>query len=157
MDLVIAAFVIGVIGTAVMDLGNLLFSRFGATSRVDLRILGRMARGWARGRFRYTGPGEMEETENEAILGFLTHYGIGVGLAIPYLLGWELIVGGSASPSFAVIYGVGTTVASWFLVYPSMGLGLLGLKSPEGWKAAYSSLANHIFYGIGLGGGLYLL
>jgi hypothetical protein len=157
MDLVIAVLVIGVIGTAVMDLGNILFARFGVISRVDLRILGRMARGWARGRFRYAGPGEMEETHNEAILGFLTHYSIGVGLAIPYLLGWELIVGGSASPAYAVIYGVGTTVASWFLVYPSMGLGVLGLKSPEGWKPAFSSLSNHLFYGIGLAGGLVLM
>lgn len=154
MDLVIRAVVIGVVGTVVMDLGNLLFARFALILRVDLRVLGRMARGWARGRFRYADPSEMEETQREAVYGFLTHYSIGVGLAVPYLLGWELLVGGPASPAFAVIYGIATTVASWFLVYPSMGFGVLGLRSPEGWKAALSSLSNHLFYGLGLAAGL---
>jgi hypothetical protein len=157
MDLVIAAIVIGVVGTAGMDLGNLLFSRLGLISRVDLRILGRMARGWTRGRFRYGHPSEMKETPSEVLYGVLTHYSIGVGLAVPYLLGWELLVGGPASPSFAVIYGISTTVASWFFVYPSMGFGMLGLRSPEGWKSAPSSLANHLFYGLGLAAGVAIL
>ena len=154
MDLVIAAVVIGVVGTAGMDVGNLLFSRFGLISRVDLRILGRMARGWTRGRFRYGHPSEMRETRNEVLFGLFTHYSIGVGLAVPCVLGWELLVGGPPSASFAVIYGLATTVASWFFVYPSMGFGMLGLRSPEGWKPALSSLANHLFYGLGLAAGL---
>ncbi|MGD8319552.1 MAG: DUF2938 family protein [Gemmatimonadota bacterium] len=157
MDLVIAAVVAGVVGTAVMDLGNLLFARLGVISRVDLRILGRMARGWARGRFRYADPSEMEKIRHEAVYGAATHYCIGVGLAASYLLGWELLVGGRASPAFAVIYGIATTAASWFLVYPSMGFGVLGLRSPEGWKAALSSLSNHLFYGLGLAAGVVLV
>lgn len=157
MDLVIAAVGIGVVGTAVMDLGNFLFARYGVISRVDLRILGRMARGWARGRFRYADPSEMEGTRNEAVYGLVTHYSIGVGLTIPYLLGWELLVGGPASPALGVVYGITTTAASWFLVYPSMGFGALGLRSPDGWKAALSSLANHLFYGLGLAIGLVLV
>jgi hypothetical protein len=154
MDLIIAAVMIGVVGTATMDLGNLLFARLGVISRVDLRMLGRMARGWARGRVRYGDPSEMGRTRNEAVYGFVTHYSIGVGLSILYLLGWELLVGGPASPTIAVLYGIATTVASWFLVYPSMGFGMLGLRSPEGWKAALSSLSNHLFYGLGLAVGL---
>ena len=157
MDLVISAVVIGVVGTAVMDAGNLLVARFGVISRVDLRILGRMARGWAHGRFCYGHPNEMEEIEYEAAYGFVTHYCIGVGLAAPFLLGWEFLVGGPASPAFAVIYGIATTVASWFFVYPAMGFGVLGLRSPEGWKPALSSLSNHLFYGLGLAAGLGLV
>jgi hypothetical protein len=157
MDLIMTAVVIGVVGTVVMDAGNLLFAHFGLISRIELRILGRMARGWARGRVRYGHPREMTETENEVVYGALTHYCIGVGLATLYLLGWEFLVGGPASPAFAVIYGIATTVASWFFVYPSMGFGALGLRSPEGWKPAFSSLANHLFYGLGLAAGIAIL
>jgi hypothetical protein len=157
MDLFIGAVVIGVVGTAVMDLGNLLSARSGRISRIDLRLLGRMARGWARGRFRYAHPSEMEKTEKEAVYGFLTHYSIGVGLAIPFLLGWKVLVGGPPSPAVAVLYGLATTVASWFLVYPSMGFGVLGLRASEGWKPALSSLLNHLFYGLGLAAGLLVL
>jgi hypothetical protein len=157
MDLIIAGVVVGVVGTVVMDLGNIVFARFGVISRIDLRMIGRMAGGWARGRFRYGHPTEMEEAANEVLYGFVTHYCIGVGLSVPYLLGWELLVGGPASPVFAVAYGIATTVASWFIVYPSMGFGVLGLRSPEGLKAPLSSLINHFFYGLGLAVGLVLV
>jgi hypothetical protein len=47
-------------------------------------------------------------------------------------------------------------VASWFFVFPSMGFGVFGRRSPEGLKAPLSSLANHSFYGLGLGIGIAL-
>lgn len=157
MDLVAMVVVIGVAGTVVMDLGNIFLARFGVISRIDLRVLGRMAGGWARGRFRYGHPSEMEEIENAAACGVFTHYSIGIGLAIPFILGWNVLIGGPASPAYAVVYGVATTAASWFFVYPSMGFGVLGLRSPDGLKAALSSLVNHLFYGLGLAVGLVLL
>jgi hypothetical protein len=80
-----------------------------------------------------------------------------VGLAVPFVLGWDLLVGGPASPLWALTYGVATTVASVFFVYPSMGLGAFGRRSPEGIRAPLSSLANHLFYGVGLAVGVALV
>ena len=80
----------------------------------------------------------------------VTHYAIGVGLSIPFMLGWDLLVGGPASPVWAFVYGVATTAASLFFVYPSMGFGMFGLRSPEGIKSPLSSLANHMFFGVGI-------
>lgn len=157
MDLIVAVFVAGVLGTVVMDVGNLLFARLGVIARIDLRMIGRMAGGWIRGRFRYGHPSEMEAVANEALYGLVTHYFIGLGLAIPYVLGWELLVGGPPPPGWAPVYGVATTAASWFFVYPSMGFGVVGMRSPEGLRAPVSSLANHLFYGLGLGAGLVLV
>lgn len=157
MDLVLGGVIAGVLGTLVMDLGNLLFARVGVISRIDIEGIGRMAAGWAHGRFRYGHPSEMEETANERFYGFLTHYSIGVGLAVPFVLGWDLLIGGSATPQWAAVYGLATTVASWFFVYPSIGLGVLGMRSPEGLKAPISSLCNHLFYGLGLAAAVVLV
>ncbi|UCH20321.1 MAG: DUF2938 family protein, partial [Deltaproteobacteria bacterium] len=66
-------------------------------------------------------------------------------------------VGGPASPVWAIAYGVVTTVASYFFVLPSMGLGVFGRRSPEGIRAPLSSLANHLFYGVGLAVGIALM
>ncbi|MBT7912581.1 DUF2938 family protein, partial [Candidatus Bathyarchaeota archaeon] len=77
-------------------------------------------------------------------------YTIGLGLAIPFILGWDLLVGGLASPAWTLVYGIATTVASVFFVYPSMGLGVFGRLSPDGIKAPLSSLANHFFFGVGM-------
>jgi len=150
MDLVVTGVVAGGLGTLVMDSLNRLFARTGMISKIEVGMIGRMAVGWAHGRFRYGNPSEMEQVENEVLYGYVTHYAIGVGLAVPYLLGWDLLVGGPASPVWALAYGVATTVASYFFVFPSMGLGVLGRRSPEGIRAPLSSLANHLFYGVGI-------
>jgi len=156
MDLVVSGAVAGVLGTVAMDLLNLVFARAGLTSRIDVGMIGRMAAGWARGRFRYEHPEEMEKAEHEMGLGLLTHYAIGLVLAFFYVVGWHFLIGGPVSPAWALHYGLATTVASWFFVYPSMGFGPLGLRSPEGLKAPLSALANHLFYGIGLAAGIVL-
>jgi hypothetical protein len=119
-------------------------------SKIDMGMIGRMSAGWARGRFRYRHPGEMEQVANEMLYGYITHYTIGVVLAGTYVLGWDLLVGGPASPAWALAYGFATTVASLFFVFPSMGLGVFGRRSPEGIRSPLSSLANHLFYGVGM-------
>jgi len=156
MDLVVMGVVAGVLGTLTMDSLNLLFARIGVLSRIDVGMIGRMAVGWAHGRFRHGHPSEMEQVPNEKTYGLVTHYGIGVGLAVPYVFGWALLVGGPPSATWAIAYGVATTVASWFFVYLSTGLGVLGRRSPEGIRAPLSSLANHLFYGVGLAVGIAL-
>jgi hypothetical protein len=157
MNLIVKGVVVGVLGTLVMDLLNHLFARTGMLMKIEVRMIGRMVLGWARRRFRYGHPSEMEQVPNEMPYGYVAHYTIGVGLAVPYMIGWYLLVGGPASPVWAFAYGLATTTVSWFLVYPSMGLGVFGRRSPEGIKAPLSSLANHLFYGVGLAVGVALM
>jgi hypothetical protein len=150
MDLIVSGIVTGVLGTFVMDIFNHLFARAGILLRIDVEMIGRMSAGWAHGRFRYSHPGEMQQVANEKLYGYITHYAIGVGLAIPFILGWTIFIGGPVSPFWVLIYGVATTVASVLFVYPSMGFGAFGWRSPEGIKAPLSSLANHFFFGLGM-------
>ena len=157
MDLILEGVIAGSLGTVAMDLGNLLFARAGIVQKIDVGMIGRMAAGWTRGRFFYRHPSEMAEIPYETFFGYLTHFGIGIGLAVPYLLVWSLTVGGPASPGWAVVYGLATTLASWLFVYPCMGFGAFGRWSPDGPKASLSPLANHFFYGIGLAAGVALL
>ena len=53
MDIIIIGTLAGVLGTIAMDLLNYLFARSGLLLRIDVRMIGRMSAGWARGRFRY--------------------------------------------------------------------------------------------------------
>jgi uncharacterized membrane protein YeaQ/YmgE (transglycosylase-associated protein family) len=149
MNLIVTSIVAGVLGTVVMDFLNHLFARTGMISKIDVGMIGRMAVGWTRGRFFYNHPDEMEQFTKERLYGYLAHYMIGVSLALPFVFGWELLVGGAASSGWALAYGLATTAASWFFVFPSMGFGVFGRRSPEGMRATFSSLANHLFYGIG--------
>ncbi len=133
-----------------MDSLNHLFARTGMLSRIDVKMIRRMAAGWVRGRFCYRHPNDMKPVANEMLYGYFTHYAIGIGLALAFVVGWALVVGGPISPLWALAYGVATTAASWFLVYPSMGLGMFGWQSPDGIRAPLSSLANHLCYAVGI-------
>ena len=157
MDVVLTGVLAGVLGTLVMDSLNYLFSRTGMLLKIDVAMIGRMAAGWTRGRFRYGHPNEMERVPSEILYGYLTHLSIGVGLAVPFVLGWDLWIGEPASPAWAVLYGIATTVASFCFVYPSIGLGLFGRRSPERIRSFITPLANHLFYGVGLAVGIVLV
>jgi hypothetical protein len=150
MDLVVSALAAGMLGTLVMDLLNQLLSRSGVILKIDVGMIGRMSAGWARGRFRYRHPREIEPVAHELLLGYFTHYAIGIALALIYVLGWSFLMGGSPSPGWALVFGIATTVASHFFVFPSMGLGVCGRLSPDGIKAPLSALANHLFFGVGM-------
>ncbi len=150
MDLVVDTIGAGVLGTLVMDALNHLVSQTGFILKTDIRMIGRMSAGWLRGRFRYENPSQIEPHEHELTLGYLAHYAIGLVLAAIFVIGWDQLIGGTISPVWALVYGFTTTVASEFIVYPSMGLGMCGRRSPEGIKAALSPLANHLFFGIGM-------
>jgi uncharacterized membrane protein YeaQ/YmgE (transglycosylase-associated protein family) len=156
MNIVLTGVIAGVLGTLAMDLLNQLFSKIGMISKIDVATIGRMAAGWLNGRFRYSHPNEMEQHTNEVLFGYITHYCIGISFAFPYVLGWSLLIGGQTSSIWALYYGLATTAASWFFVYPSMGFGAFGLRSPDGIKSTITSLANHLFFGVGMAVGVAL-
>jgi len=150
MDIIIIGFIAGIVGTITMDVLNGLFSRVGLVAKIEAHMIGRMVAGWTRGRFRYGHPEEMTPVANERLYGYLAHYGIGVGLAVPFFFGWYLVFGELASPLLTVTYGIATTAASYFFVYPCMGQGIFGLRSQDGRRNVLTSLANHSFFAVGM-------
>ncbi len=135
MNLLVIGVAAGISGTLVMDLLNNLFSRIGVISKIDMKMIGRMSAGWMHGRFLYNHPNEIRQVSNEKLYGYITHYAIGIAMALIFMIGWDIIVGGYPYPVWILLYGIATTVASVFFVYPCMGYGILGLRSPEGIKA----------------------
>jgi hypothetical protein len=150
VKLILTGLAAGVAGTLLMDVMNHLLAKTGWLLKIDMNMIGRMSAGWAHGCFFYQQPDEIKPVANEFSLGIFTHYTISVLFALVYVLGWELLVGGPASPAWALAYGLATTAAPQFLVYPSMGLGAFGRRSPDGLRAPLSSLANHLFFGVGM-------
>ncbi len=157
MDLVLTGILAGMMGTLTMDLLNLICARTGMISKIDVGMISGMAAGWTQGRFRYGHPGELKQIAKEIFYGYIAHYTIGAAIASPYVFGWSLMAGEPPSPGWVIAYVVATTVASFFFVCPSLGLGAFGRLSPEGIKAPISSLANHLSYDVGIAIGISLI
>lgn len=137
----------GLTGTLLMDLTGHVLSLAGIyKSAPNPAMLGRWAGHNARGRFRHDDFTKAAAIGNEASIGFLLHYGIGIVLAVFYGL---LIGAGMLENTFfaAAGYGFATNVFPWFWLFPSLGLGVFGLK---GNRLLLSSTVNHLVYGIGL-------
>ena len=86
----------------------------------------------------------------ECTVGWIAHYTIGVVLAVSFVV----LVSGEwlARPTLlpALLYGIGTVVFPFFLMQPSLGLGIAASRTPNPTQARLKSLATHTVFGVGL-------
>ncbi|HWH73862.1 MAG TPA: DUF2938 family protein, partial [Methylibium sp.] len=88
----------------------------------------------------------------ELVLGWLTHYGVGIAYAALFLsiLGLDWAVRPALLPALG--FGLATVAAPWLVMQPAMGAGIAAAKTPSPRSNRLRSLANHAVFG----GGLYL-
>lgn len=140
----------GVAATVTMDVLASVTRRAGITAGAKGQWVGRWYLGMARGEFVHADIAAAPERPGEKRAALIGHYAIGIALAVVYVVGAEGL-GVSPDRLFAAIgYGFATSVFPWFLVFPALGFGWLGLKGPPELKLFRSSVINHLSYGIGL-------
>ena len=141
---------IGIGATAAMDLWNLLLKRAFGIPSLDYCLLGRWVRHLPEGTLRHANIRAAPQKPHECTVGWITHYTIGVALAV----GLVALTGGEwlARPTLwpALLYGIGTVIFPFFLLQPSLGLGVASSRTPHPTQARLKSLATHTVFGIGL-------
>ena len=140
---------VGIGATAVMDAWLLFLSRLGVPI-ASFGLIGRWIGHMPRGRFAHPAISKAQPVAFELLLGWLTHYLIGIAYA-----GLLLAVLGVAwleQPTYlpAVAFGALTVAAPWFVMQPAMGAGFAASKTPTPLKNCLRSLANHAVFGTGL-------
>jgi hypothetical protein len=144
------AVLIGLGATAILDLWNLfLFRTFGVRS-LDMAFLGRWIGHLPRGRVVHESIAKSAPIPGERGIGWIAHYLIGISFAALLVGLWGL--DWARRPSFfpALIIGLVTVVAPFFLLQPGMGLGIAASRTPTPNVARLKSLGTHLVYGIGL-------
>jgi Protein of unknown function (DUF2938) len=147
--LAIYAAAVGLGATATMDLGAEAIRRITGTPPLDYRLLARWIGHMPKGRFTHPAIADAEPVCAEKQLGLLAHYLIGVGFA------GLLVV---CQPSWArrptlvpaMIIGLGSTAAPFFLMQPAFGLGVAASKTRQPNVVRLRSLRTHATYGLGL-------
>ena len=146
------AIAIGVGATLVMDLWNLFLKRaFGIVS-LNYCLLGRWLSHIPEGTVRHSNITLAPPKPLECTVGWMAHYSIGVVFALVFV---ALLTGdwlARPTPLPALLYGVGTVVFPFFILQPSLGLGLAASRAPKPSQARLKSLMTHAVFG----GGLYL-
>ena len=144
------AIAIGIGATLVMDFGNLFLRRTFGVPSLNYCLLGRWLRHMPEGTFRHTSITAAPQKPFECTVGWIAHYTIGVVFALVLVV----LASGDwlARPTLllALLYGIGTVVFPFFIMQPSLGLGIAASRTPKPMQARLKSLVTHTVFGVGL-------
>ncbi|QCR35657.1 DUF2938 family protein [Nissabacter sp. SGAir0207] len=150
MDLLLHTLAVGAGATLVMDMWAVVQRWLFATPSLDYALVGRWALGMARGQFCRTALPAAAPEQGERPLGWLLHYGIGMGFALALVgiagPGWLA----APTPGPALLAGLLALAAPWLVMQPAWGLGIAGAKLPAPAVARRRSLITHLVFGLGL-------
>lgn len=145
----LGAVAVGVGATAIMDLWAATQKRLFTVPSLDYRPVGRWIGHFPQGRFRHDGIGKATRIAGEAAIGWAARYIIGIvfaGLLIGIWPGWL------RDPTLlpALIVGVGSIFAPFFIMQPGLGAGIAASRTAKPWLSRFRSLIAHISFAIGL-------
>lgn len=150
LHFIVSAVLIGLVATALADLWAELQKRVLKVPPPSWPMVGRWVAHLRHGHFVHASIAKAPAVQGEALLGWTTHYVIGVLYA-----GLLLAVCGSGwahSPTLlpALAMGIGTLVAPFFILQPGMGAGVCASRTPNPTAARLRSLAAHTVFGVSL-------
>ncbi len=141
---------IGLGATLLMDLWNLFLKRAFSIPSLNYCMLGRWVSHLPSGTFRHVSIGAAPQKPHECAVGWVAHYSIGIVLALVFVLivSGEWLARPTALP--ALLFGIATVVLPFFILQPSLGLGIASSRSPNPTQARLKSLVTHTVFGVGL-------
>ena len=149
-DLAVRAIFIGAGATVVMDLWGVYQKRVLGIQPLNYCLLGRWIAHFPRGQFVHVNIAHAARRSGECPLGWAAHYGIGIAFAALLLALWGRQWAQNPTLGPAMIVGLGTIVAPFFLLQPGMGAGVAASKTPRPNAARLRSVVTHTVYGFGL-------
>jgi hypothetical protein len=149
LEIIVQSLLIGAGATLVMDAWLLVLARMGLPA-MNFALVGRFVGHLSRGRWTHEGVARAAPIRGEAALGWTAHYAIGIFFAALLVLvegpDW------ARAPTFlpALITGIVTVSAPFFILQPAMGAGIASSRTRTPLLNSLRSLANHVVFGVGL-------
>jgi hypothetical protein len=144
------AMLVGIGATAVIDLWAGLRRRLFGVPALNYAYVGRWFAYLLRGRFRHDSIAATPPVRGEAVVGWLAHYLTGIAFAAALLA----IVGPAwlRRPTLlpALMFGIATVVAPFFILQPGMGAGIASSRASRPRVARVHSVITHAIFGCGL-------
>jgi Protein of unknown function (DUF2938) len=150
LDLIWRALIIGIGGTAAMDLWALLLAAAFGMPLPDWGLVGRWFAHLAKGTFFHGDIAQAQAIANETGIGWFAHYAIGIVYA-----GALVVLAGPAwmsHPTFlpAWIIGLVTVGAGWFILQPGMGAGWAASLRPHPMRIRVLNILAHSVFAAGM-------
>src|SRR5437899_2194771 len=146
--------VVGLLATITMDLTALVTVKSGLVRLGPYRLFpdmfGRWVGSFSAGKVFHSTILETPPIPHERIVGIVCHYLIGITLTTllvyPHVRIWRQRVAFRS----AILYGIATCILPWFVMFPAMGFGVMGLRLNIAGTLVFFSLFNHVAFGAGI-------
>ncbi|UTD26837.1 DUF2938 domain-containing protein [Bradyrhizobium sp. WD16] len=146
---ILAAVAVGVGATAIMDGWAMTQKRLFGVPSLDYRLVGRWIGHFPQGHFLHDGIGKAAPVRGEVVIGWSAHYAIGVAFAVLLLVIWPNWLRHPTLPP-ALVIGIGSIVAPFFIMQPGLGAGIAASRTPKPWLSRFRSLVAHASFALGL-------
>jgi len=150
LEFMVRTLLIGLGATLVLDAWSQFSQRVLRRPAQNPAFLGRWVGHFPRGRFAHASIAAAAPVRGEVALGWITHFAVGIVFAALLLaivgLDW------ARSPTLlpALVFGVVTVAAPFFVVQPALGAGVMASRTPNPNAARLNSLVSHSVFGLGL-------
>jgi hypothetical protein len=150
MDYLISVLVTGIGATVVMDLWGIARKPLLGLAPPDYGLVGRWLGHMVRGRFRHASIAASPAVPGERLIGWTAHYLTGIVFAALLIGIWGIAWVRQPTLHPALIVGIGTVMAPFFLMQPGMGAGIAASRTPRPAAARLQSIITHTIFGAGL-------
>ena len=146
----ISAIIMGLGATLTFDLWALFLKHVFRITPSNICLVGRWLRYMPEGIFKHANIVSAPQKSAECMVGWIAHYMIGITFASAFvaLVGNNWLQHPTLIP--AIVFGVVTVLAPFFIMQPLLGFGFAASKTPNPTPARLRSLMNHTAFGVGL-------
>jgi hypothetical protein len=147
---IISAILIGLGATLTFDLWAQFLKLAFKITPSNICLVGRWLQYMPEGSFKHSNIVSSPPKSAESSVGWIAHYTIGITFAVAFvaLVGRNWLQHPTLVP--AIVYGVITVLAPFFIMQPLMGLGYAASKTSNPTQARFRSVMNHTAFGVGL-------
>lgn len=150
MSYLVCVVITGVGATVVMDVWGFIRQRALGISAPNYGLVGRWFAHMALGRFRHASIAAAAPMPCERLIGWAAHYLIGIAFAALLVGIWGLEWLRYPTLAPALLVGIATVAAPFFLMQPGMGAGIASSRTPRPGAARLQSILTHTIFGAGL-------
>ena len=150
MEVTIQGVLIGVIATIGMDIWAAVVKHMLRLPTADWAMVGRWFGHMPRGTFVHRPISDSAPIPNELVIGWIGHYVTGIVYGLAYLCIVQVLLLTGPSLNSALVFGLITVVAPWFIMQPAMGAGVFATKTPRPGLMRSINLSMHAVFGVSL-------
>jgi hypothetical protein len=150
MELGIQGVLTGVIATVGMDIWAAVVKYVLRLPTADWALVGRWFGHMPRGVFIHRPVADSAPIANELVIGWIGHYITGIVYGLIYLYVVVKFLAITPSLISALIFGLVTLVAPWFIMQPAMGAGIFASRTPRPGLMRVINLSMHAVFGVSL-------